>query len=131
MSNPIINCIFFPQLVAYHESGHAIVALHTPGAQPIQKVTILPRGSFLGMVSQVAAQDNASFGKKQILASLDICLGGRVAQELIYGDQGVKAGSEQDLITAREMAHNMVTISSVYWGIYFIRCMKLLTIVAL
>ncbi|CAN6330454.1 unnamed protein product [Urochloa humidicola] len=97
------------KLVAYHESGHALVALHTPAAHAIRKITIIPQGASLGMVLQVAEKDNASIGEKQILASLDVCLGGIVAQELAFGEQSVTAVAEQDLVTARDLAHDMVS----------------------
>ncbi|CAM0146109.1 unnamed protein product [Urochloa decumbens] len=99
---------FDKHLVAYHESGHAIVALHTPCANPIHKVTILPQGSFLGMVTQVSSWGDAST-MEQLLARLDVCLGGRVAEELIFGEQNVTSGAENDLVTARQLAQNMVS----------------------
>lgn len=74
------------QLTAYHESGHAIVALNTGGAHPIHKATIIPRGSALGMVTQLPSQDETSISKKQLLARLVVCMGGRVAEELIFGE---------------------------------------------
>ncbi|XP_047053417.1 ATP-dependent zinc metalloprotease FTSH 9, chloroplastic/mitochondrial [Lolium rigidum] len=97
------------KLTAYHESGHAIVALNTKGAHPIHKATILPRGSALGMVTQLPSQDETSISKKQLLARLDVCMGGRVAEELIFGEENVTTGARNDLHTATELAQYMVS----------------------
>ncbi|CAD6237832.1 unnamed protein product [Miscanthus lutarioriparius] len=97
------------KLTAYHESGHAIVALNTQGAHPIHKATILPRGSALGMVTQLPSQDETSISKKQLLARLDVCMGGRVAEELIFGEDNVTTGARNDLHTATELAQYMVS----------------------
>ncbi|KAL8160313.1 hypothetical protein V2J09_001850 [Rumex salicifolius] len=97
------------KLTAYHESGHAIVALHTEGAHPIHKATIIPRGSALGMVTQVPSSDETSVSKKQLLARLDVCMGGRVAEELIFGLDNVTTGASSDLNTATELAQFMIT----------------------
>lgn len=70
---------------AYHESGHAIVAVHTPGANKIHKTTIVPRGSALGMVQQVPGKDEYSISKQQLMARIDVCMGGKVAEELVFG----------------------------------------------
>lgn len=101
------KCWFF-QLTAYHESGHAIVALNTEGAHPIHKATIMPRGSALGMVTQLPSNDETSISKKQLLARLDVCMGGRVAEELIFGPDNVTTGASSDLHTATELAQYMV-----------------------
>ncbi|CAL9085637.1 unnamed protein product [Musa textilis] len=97
------------KLTAYHESGHAIVALNTDGAHALHKVTIIPRGSALGMVTQLPFQDETSISKKQLLARLDVCMGGRVAEELIFGEESVTTGASSDLRTATELAHHMVS----------------------
>ncbi|CAN1158416.1 ATP-dependent zinc metalloprotease FTSH 11, chloroplastic/mitochondrial [Linum perenne] len=97
------------QLTAYHESGHAIVAFHTEGAHPIHKATIMPRGSALGMVTQLPSDDETSISKKQLLARLDVCMGGRVAEELIFGSDHVTTGASSDLNSATELAHYMVS----------------------
>ncbi|PWZ30101.1 ATP-dependent zinc metalloprotease FTSH 9, chloroplastic/mitochondrial [Zea mays] len=89
--------------------GHAIVALNTQGAHPIHKATILPRGSALGMVTQLPSQDETSISKKQLLARLDVCMGGRVAEELIFGEDNVTTGARNDLHTATELAQYMVS----------------------
>ncbi|XP_057950412.1 ATP-dependent zinc metalloprotease FTSH 11, chloroplastic/mitochondrial [Malania oleifera] len=98
------------KLTAYHESGHAIVALNTDGAHPIHKATIMPRGSALGMVTQLPSSDETSVSKKQLLARLDVCMGGRVAEELIFGKDYITTGASSDLNTATELAQYMVSI---------------------
>ncbi|KAK1415204.1 hypothetical protein QVD17_30977 [Tagetes erecta] len=97
------------KLTAYHESGHAIVALNTDGAHPIHKATIVPRGSALGMVTQLPSNDETSVSKKQLLARLDVCMGGRVAEELIFGPDYVTTGASSDLQSATEIAQYMVS----------------------
>lgn len=97
------------KLTAYHESGHAIVALNTNGAHPIHKATIMPRGSALGMVTQLPSQDETSINKKQLQARLDVCMGGRVAEELIFGEEYITTGASNDLFTATELAQYMVS----------------------
>ncbi|KAL3652427.1 ATP-dependent zinc metalloprotease FTSH 11, chloroplastic/mitochondrial [Castilleja foliolosa] len=97
------------KLTAYHESGHAIVALNTEGAHPIHKATIMPRGSALGMVTQLPSNDETSVSKKQLLARLDVCMGGRVAEELIFGEDHITTGASSDLSTATELAKYMVS----------------------
>ncbi|KAF3448873.1 hypothetical protein FNV43_RR09589 [Rhamnella rubrinervis] len=97
------------KLTAYHESGHAIVAFNTEGAYPIHKATIMPRGSALGMVTQLPSNDETSVSKKQLLARLDVCMGGRVAEELIFGQDQVTTGASSDLHTATEIAQYMVS----------------------
>ncbi|RWW51486.1 hypothetical protein BHE74_00042161 [Ensete ventricosum] len=96
------------KLTAYHESGHAIVALNTDCAHAIHKATIIPRGSALGMVTQLPLQDETSISKRQLLARLDVCMGGRVAEELIFGEESITSGASSDLQTATELAHYMV-----------------------
>ncbi|KOM41417.1 hypothetical protein LR48_Vigan04g161500 [Vigna angularis] len=96
------------KLTAYHESGHAIVAINTEGAQPIHKATIMPRGSALGMVTQLPSGDETSISKKQLLARLDVCMGGRVAEEIIFGQDQITTGASSDLHTATELAQYMV-----------------------
>ncbi|KAK9928077.1 hypothetical protein M0R45_025231 [Rubus argutus] len=97
------------KLTAYHESGHAIVAFNTEGAHPIHKATIMPRGSALGMVTQLPSNDETSVSKKQLLARLDVCMGGRVAEEIIFGQDHVTTGASSDLSTATQLAHYMVS----------------------
>lgn len=70
----------------------------------------MPRGSALGMVTQVPSSDETSVSKKQLLARLDVCMGGRVAEELIFGKDNITTGASSDLDQATELAHYMVSI---------------------
>ena len=81
------------RLTAYHEAGHALVALNTPGATPIHKATIVPRGHALGMVSMLPLKDEYSVTRQQLRAGIDVSMGGRVAEELIFGDDQVRPPS--------------------------------------
>lgn len=95
-------------MVAYHESGHAIVALYTPDALPVHKATIMPRGQALGMVSQLPETDELSLSKKQLLAKMDVCMGGRVAEEIVLGKDNITTGAYSDMETATKIATSMV-----------------------
>eukprot|EP00250_Pteridium_aquilinum_P020459 c24820_g1_i2 orf=343-2787(-) len=97
------------KLTAYHESGHAVVALNTAGAHPIHKATIMPRGNALGMVSQIPDKDETSVSKLQLLARLDVAMGGRVAEEIIFGTEQVTTGARSDLQHATALARHMVS----------------------
>merc|ERR1719231_1507375 len=97
------------EMTAYHEGGHALVALHTPGAMPIHKATIMPRGDALGMVSYLPEKDQMNMSRQQMLAHMDVCMGGRVAEEIIFGKEEVTTGASSDLQQATSMARNMVT----------------------
>ena len=97
------------KLTAYHEGGHTLVAMLTKGASPVHKATIMPRGNALGMVMQLPDKDDKSMTRKQLLAMLDVCMGGRVAEELIFGGDNVTTGASQDLTSATQIARAMVT----------------------
>ncbi|CAH1765238.1 13962_t:CDS:10 [Entrophospora sp. SA101] len=96
------------RVTAYHEGGHTLVALYTPGALPLHKATIMPRGSALGMTVQLPEIDRDSYTKKEYLAMVDVCMAGRVAEELIFGKENVTSGSHNDIMKATEIAKNMV-----------------------
>ncbi|EQC38601.1 ATP-dependent metalloprotease [Saprolegnia diclina VS20] len=97
------------RLTAYHEGGHALVAIKTPGAHPVYKATIMPRGNALGMVSQLPEDDQTSITRKQLLARLDVCMGGRVAEEMVFGKDEITGGASSDIQQATRLAHLMVT----------------------
>jgi ATP-dependent metalloprotease len=95
---------------AYHEAGHAIVCMKTPGANTIHKATVIPRGQSLGMVQQLMEGDQKSKSMKQMLAYMDVCMGGRIAEEYINGKQNVTSGASQDLRQATATAQRMVML---------------------
>jgi ATP-dependent metalloprotease len=97
------------KLTAFHEAGHALVALKTKGADPIHKATIMPRGRALGMVMQLPDGDQTSMSRQQMLARLDVCMGGRVAEEVIFGPDNVTSGASSDIQQATRLARAMVT----------------------
>ena len=97
---------------AYHEGGHALVALTVPAADPVHKATIIPRGRALGMVMQLPEGDRYSMDYEQMTSRLAIMMGGRVAEELIFGKEKVTSGASQRHPAATRLARNMVT----RWG---------------
>lgn len=79
-------------MTAYHEAGHALVAMYTHGATPLYKATIMPRGHSLGMTTMMPDMDKVSMAKNEYFASIDISMGGKVAEQLVYGDDNVTSG---------------------------------------
>ncbi|MDP3658421.1 MAG: cell division protein FtsH, partial [Phenylobacterium sp.] len=97
---------------AYHEGGHALVALSVPSADPVHKATIIPRGRALGMVMQLPEGDRYSMDYQQMISRLAIMMAGRVSEELIFGKDKVTSGASSDIQAATGLARNMVT----RWG---------------
>ncbi|KAM0752871.1 ATP-dependent metallopeptidase Hfl [Meredithblackwellia eburnea MCA 4105] len=93
---------------AYHEGGHALVALYTAGAYPLQSVTVVPRGNALGYTLMLPEMDKSSHTLSEYRAKLDVAMGGRVAEELIYGKENVTDGASSDIQNATSVASNMV-----------------------
>ncbi|MBO6688762.1 MAG: ATP-dependent zinc metalloprotease FtsH [Hyphomonas sp.] len=101
------------ELTAWHEAGHAIVALKVPKADPVHKATIIPRGRALGMVMQLPEDDKLSMSRIEMTSRLAIIMGGRVAEEEKFGDDAVTAGAASDIQQATRLARAMVT----RWGL--------------
>ncbi len=99
-------------LTAYHEGGHAIVALNVPATDPVHKATIIPRGRALGMVMQLPERDKLSMSYEQMTSRLAILMGGRVAEEEVFGADKVTSGASSDIQQATKLARAMVT----QWG---------------
>ncbi|MGQ4273458.1 ATP-dependent zinc metalloprotease FtsH [Terrihabitans sp. B22-R8] len=99
-------------LTAYHEGGHAIVALNVPATDPVHKATIIPRGRALGMVMQLPERDKLSMSYEQMTSRLAILMGGRVAEEITFGAEKVTSGASSDIQQATKLARAMVT----QWG---------------
>jgi len=97
------------RLTAYHEAGHAIVAMRSAHSDPVHKVTIVPRGRALGMMVRLPQEDRFCHSKARLLAELDVAMGGRAAEELIFGAEMVTTGAAGDLQHATEIATRMVT----------------------
>ena len=91
---------------AYHEAGHALVAVILPNADPLHKVTIIPRGMALGLTQQLPLDDKHSYNKDYLEAQLSILMGGRIAEELFM--KHVTTGAGNDIERATHLAHNMV-----------------------
>jgi cell division protease FtsH len=100
------------RMTAYHEAGHAIVALNEPASDPIHKATIIPRGRALGMVMRLPERDNYSYHRDKMYANLAVAMGGRVAEEMIFGYDKVSSGASSDISYATSLARDMVT----RWG---------------
>ncbi|WP_297299624.1 ATP-dependent zinc metalloprotease FtsH, partial [uncultured Methylovirgula sp.] len=99
-------------LTAYHEGGHAIVALNVPATDPVHKATIIPRGRALGMVMQLPERDKLSMSYEQMTSRLAVLMGGRVSEEIIFGKEKVTSGAQSDIEQATKLARAMVT----RWG---------------
>src|SRR5882724_545860 len=94
--------------VAYHEAGHALVAEIVPGADPVSKISIIPRGiAALGYTSQLPTEDRYLMTRSELLARICVLLGGRVAEEIVFGD--ISTGAQNDLQRATEIARTMIT----------------------
>jgi len=93
---------------AYHEAGHALVSLHVPGCDPLHKVTIIPRGRALGVTWNLPERDRYSMSMKQMKARLALCFGGRIAEQIIYGQDELNTGASNDIQQATDMARSMV-----------------------
>ena len=100
------------RLTAYHEGGHALVALSVPASDPVHKATIIPRGRALGMVMQLPERDQLSMSYQQMTSRLAILMGGRLAEEIIFGREKITSGASSDIDQATRLARAMVT----KWG---------------
>jgi cell division protease FtsH len=97
------------KLTAYHEAGHALVATKIEASDPIHKATIIPRGRALGMVMRLPEADRISQSREQLEGDIAVAMGGRIAEELIFGAEKVTSGASQDIEMATRMARVMVT----------------------
>ena len=97
------------KLTAYHEGGHAIVALNEKASDPIHKATIIPRGRALGMVMRLPERDQLSVTREKMHADIAVAMGGRIAEEIIFGHDKVTSGASSDIDMVTKMAKNMVT----------------------
>ena len=100
------------RMTAYHEAGHAIVSIHEPASDPIHKATIIPRGRALGMVMRLPERDSYSYHRDKMYANLAVSMGGRVAEEIIFGYDKVSRGASGDIQSATGLARDRVT----KWG---------------
>ncbi|MBN8543809.1 MAG: ATP-dependent zinc metalloprotease FtsH [Alphaproteobacteria bacterium] len=101
------------KMTAYHEAGHAVVAMHCAASDPIHKATIIPRGRALGMVMRLPESDKISYKREKMIADLAVAMGGRVAEELIFGHDKVSSGASSDIQYATKLSRAMVT----EWGL--------------
>ena len=97
------------KLTAYHEAGHALIAVKQKASDPIHKATIIPRGRALGMVMRLPERDQLSMTREKLKADLAVAMGGRAAEELIFGEDKVTSGAQSDIKMATNMARAMVT----------------------
>ena len=101
------------KLTAYHEAGHALVGMHEVASDPIHKATIVPRGRALGVVMRLPENDRLSMSREKLHADLSVAMGGRVAEEIIFGHDKVTTGASSDISQATSIARKMVT----EWGL--------------
>ena len=101
------------ELTAYHEAGHAITAVNSPHSDPIHKATIIPRGRALGLVMRLPEKDRFSVTRAKLHDDLVVAMGGRAAEEMIFGYDLVTTGASSDITQATNMARNMITT----WGL--------------
>ena len=101
------------KLTAYHEAGHAVVAINCPASDPIHKATIIPRGRALGMVMRLPEGDRVSMARDKLFADLRVACGGRIAEEMIFGEDKVTTGASSDIRMVSDTARRMVT----EWGL--------------
>ena len=100
------------RMTAYHEAGHALCALHEPECDPVHKATIIPRGRALGLVMSLPEGDRYSKSKSKLLSELTMAMGGRAAEEIIFGPDKVSTGAGGDIKMATDQARRMIT----EWG---------------
>ncbi len=100
------------KLTAYHEAGHAVVAINSPASDPIHKATIIPRGRALGMVMRLPEGDRVSMPMNKLYADLRVACGGRIAEEMIFGPEKITTGASSDIRMVSDIARRMVT----EWG---------------
>ena len=100
------------RMTAYHEGGHALVAMHEPDCDPVHKATIIPRGRALGLVMSLPEGDRLSHSKAWLKSKMVMAMGGRVAEEIIFGEDNVSSGASSDIKQATDIARRMVT----EWG---------------
>jgi cell division protease FtsH len=101
------------KLTAYHEAGHAIVGRLVPSHDPVYKVSIIPRGRALGVTMFLPEEDRYSFSRQRLQSQISSLFGGRIAEEMIFGEEMVTTGASNDIQRATELARNMVT----KWGL--------------
>ncbi len=101
------------RMTAYHEGGHALCAMHEPECDPVHKATIIPRGRALGLVMSLPEGDRYSKSKSKLLAELTMAMGGRAAEEIIFGPDKVSNGAAGDIKMATDQARRMIT----EWGL--------------
>jgi len=94
------------RLTAFHEAGHALVAALLPHTDPLHKVTIIPRGMALGLTQQLPTEEKHNYTKEQLQSRIAVCMGGRIAEDLVFGE--ISTGAQNDIEQATEMARKMV-----------------------